>query len=72
MGRSFFDGRMDLGKKMSAREEAVAFLRGLMKDEEEDSKNRLKAAELLRKFEDEEEREKDGEKASVVLRVEYL
>ena len=49
---------------MTLREEIVAFLRAAMKDREEESKNRLKAAELLRKFQEE------GEELPPAIRVE--
>lgn len=54
---------------MTVRDEVIGFLTTLMRDGEEDSRNRLKAAELLRKFEE----EKDGEdRGPILVQVEYL
>lgn len=54
---------------MTVKDEVIGFLTGLMRDGGEDSKNRLKAAELLRKFEEEKD---GGGQGPIVVQVEYL
>lgn len=54
---------------MTIRDEIIAFLRASMKDKGEDSKNRLKAAELLRKFQ---EGEMEGQETAIRVEIEHL
>lgn len=52
---------------LSVREEIIEFLTALMRNQDEDARHRLKAAELLKKFE-----EGAGGEETVAVSVEYL